>query len=234
MSAPPRSCLFALSLPMLLASAGALAADITIYRCTDGQGRLTLRDTPCRKGETQQATDMQRPRDPPKRAKAKATSKPAATVVATTAPAAITRYIVMAPPRPMYECVTPDGNTYLSDSDEGNPRWMPLWALGYPVVETRTSLGNNIGGPPVRPSGQQPGPPLSSGRGKIIYNPYGPGSWIRDTCTALPQQETCARLRDRRWEIGRAYNSALQSERQAIDLEQRGIDARLANDCGGA
>ncbi|HEX7989367.1 MAG TPA: DUF4124 domain-containing protein, partial [Stenotrophomonas sp.] len=31
----------------------------------------------------------------------------------------------------------------------------------------------------------------------------------------------------------RRYNSALQSERQELTREQRGIDARLEQDCGG-
>ncbi|HEY5851823.1 MAG TPA: DUF4124 domain-containing protein [Lysobacter sp.] len=234
----PHRLMLLASLPILLASASVLADEITIYRCTDGNGKLALRDTPCHKGETQQAKEMQRPKDPPKRAKAKAAttrtpSRAAATAAATAAsPAATTtRYIVMTPPKPMYECTTPDGTNYLSDTSEGNPRWMPLWALGYPVADSRTSLGDNVGGRPGVPSGTQPGPPMG---GQFVYDPYGPGSWVRDACSELPQQEVCARLRDRRWELGRSYNSALQSERQKIDLEQRGLDARIANDCGDA
>ena len=57
-------------------------------------------------------------------------------------------------------------------------------------------------------------------------------AWVRDECHALPQEEICARLSDRRYEIIRRYNSALQSERRQLELEQRGIDARIANDCG--
>jgi len=34
-------------------------------------------------------------------------------------------------------------------------------------------------------------------------------------------------------ELVRRYNSALQSERQALTREQRGIEARLGRDCGG-
>ena len=45
-------------------------------------------------------------------------------------------------------------------------------------------------------------------------------------------QEVCDRLRDRRYELDRRYNSALQGERVQITNEQRGIDARLDNDCG--
>lgn len=57
-------------------------------------------------------------------------------------------------------------------------------------------------------------------------------TWVRDACHQLPQAEVCDRLRDRRYEIQRQYHSALQSERHALDKEQRGLDARLDNDCG--
>lgn len=215
--------------------APAHAAEITIYRCVDAKGHLTLRDSPCKKGEKQSLTEMQRPRDPPKRKVATtAASKPASKVTATAdaSAASMPRYIVMTPPKPMYECTTPDGTRYMSDNGQGNPRWMPLWALGYPVAEPRTSLGDNIGGPPARPMGTQPGPPSQSSS-RFIYDPYGPGAWVRDECYPLPLEEACARLRDQRWDLGRQYNSALQSERRDIEVEQRGIDARLQADCGG-
>ena len=57
-------------------------------------------------------------------------------------------------------------------------------------------------------------------------------AWVRDECHALPQEEVCGRLSDRRYEIIRRYNSAMQGERRQLELEQRGIDARLSNDCG--
>ena len=60
---------------------------------------------------------------------------------------------------------------------------------------------------------------------------YPPGAWVRDPCQPLPAQEVCDRLSDRRYELDRRYNSALQSERAQITSEQRGIDARLASDC---
>jgi hypothetical protein len=59
-------------------------------------------------------------------------------------------------------------------------------------------------------------------------------AWIRDDCHALPQQEVCDRLSDRRHELIRRYNSAMQGERRDLELEQRGIDARIANDCGSS
>ncbi|KLD78522.1 hypothetical protein Y886_09775, partial [Xanthomonas hyacinthi DSM 19077] len=74
-------------------------------------------------------------------------------------------------------------------------------------------------------------PPVYPGAGVVL--PAG-STLLRDTCNALPAQEVCARLGDRRWELIRRYNSALQSERRALETEQRGIDARIDRDCGGS
>jgi hypothetical protein len=225
---------------LLLAAGSAAAAEITIYRCTDAKGQLALRDTPCRKGETQQTREMQRPKDAP-RSRTKAPA-PAAPIAAEEQPPA-TRYVVMTPPQPMYECVTPDGNAYLSETAQGNPRWVPLWTLGYPVAVPYTRYDSGfyarVGGEfnggdgryDVRIGDRPQRPPPAPVDGVASY---GAGTWIQDECHALPQEEVCARLRDERWTLGRRYNSALQSEREDIDRRQRGIDARLGRDCGGA
>lgn len=240
---------------LLLVSAATHAAEVTIYRCTDDRGRLTLRDSPCLKGERQEARTMLRPQDPPARA------VPAPTAPVSPAPAApTTRIVVVNPPRPLYECVTPDGASYLSDTDRGELRWQSAWIYGYPlhrslrrrdhrggglpvVAPSRTLDGRvpsglvfgNVGRPTPKPPGDRPAapplplPPLHE-RGYVGHES---GAWIRDDCHPLPQAEVCARLRDRRYELDRRYNSALQGERAQITLEQRGIDARLASDCGG-
>ena len=234
-----------LTITLLAAMAGASAADVTIYRCTDAEGRLTLRDTPCSAGERQQTRAMLRPSDPAPRPVA----KPEA-VAARTAAAAPPRVVVVHAPRPLYECVSDDGKRYTSETAEGNPRWVPLAVLGYPVVpgtggyygqhygygyrgqleyrsdsiRGRIDLGRREPYPPHRP----PTHPLPIGGGLV----YPAGIWIRDVCHALPPQEVCSRLRDRRYELDRRYNSALQGERTQITTEQRGIDARLSTDCG--
>ena len=41
------------------------AGDITVYRCTDAAGRVSLRDTPCPQGQRQSTREMLRPKDPP-------------------------------------------------------------------------------------------------------------------------------------------------------------------------
>ncbi|GHA82565.1 DUF4124 domain-containing protein [Cognatilysobacter bugurensis] len=245
-------------LTLTLACGASSAADVMIYRCTDAQGRLTLRDTPCRAGDRQQVRPMVRPTDPPPRARP--------TVAPTSTPATVaperTRIVVVTAPRPLYECVTPEGDRYTSESADGRPRWVPLWTLGvapwsgypsgyahrahggvYGRIEGRVGNGSHYelraGGravePPLRPPLQPPhnpgpgGPPLGVG---VVAVPA--GTWVRDACHPLPQSEVCARLRDERYALDRRYHSALQSERVRITTEQRGIDARLASDCGGS
>lgn len=221
--------------------ATAAAQEVVIYRCVGKQGQLTLRDSPCAPGETQQTRSMQRPRDP-----APGTAPPVAVSPASVSPppSAITERVVYRnPPRPMYECVTPEGERYTSDDGEGRPRWVPNWAGAYPYpvwphphgggISGNIPIGNggNIsfqsGNPtPLPPTPRPPGHPP----GGVILPAV--GVWVRDECHALPQAEVCARLSDRRYEILRRYGSAMPSERRTLDLEQRGIDARLASDCG--
>ena len=199
------------------------ADEVTIYRCLAANGKLTLRDSPCAKGETQQVRAMQRPRDP---APGLATpEKPAAPVAP---PQREVQVIYRTPPRPLYECTTADGKRYTSENGDGNPRFVPLWTLGYPLWSHR----GHGGGPsaPRPPEGRPDGPGHPPSRPGLAY-PAG-GTWVRDECHPLPQEEVCARLSDRRYEIMRRYNSAMQSERRQLDLEQRGLDARLSNDCG--
>ncbi len=204
-------------------SARAQGGDVRIYRCTDAAGKQALRDTPCPRGQQQQVREMLRPKDAPVR-RTRAPSRAAARVAETQ------RFVVLAPPQPMYECTDPDGKRYTSASGDGNPRWVPLWTLGYPVVRPRTSLGNNIGGTSNPRPGSDPPP-----RMRDIYWPVasGGGQWIRDTCVMLPPAETCARLRDRRGEIRTRFFNAMPSERDVLRVEERGINARLDNDCGG-
>lgn len=196
------------------------AATVTVYRCTDAAGKVSLQDAPCAKGQAQQAREMLRPVDAP--ASPTAPAKPHAAVPA---PQAEPRTVYLAPPRPLYECVTPEGKRYTSDDGRGNPRWVPLWTLGYPVVRPRSVLGDNIGHPErvMRPPHRDINWPVASSG----------GSWIRDDCAILPPVEACARLRDRRSELRRRFFNAQEKERDLLREEERALNARLDNDCGG-
>jgi hypothetical protein len=224
-----RNALARLACGLLLAAAlPAAAADVTIYRCTDARGHLTLRDTPCAKGERQETREMLRPRD----GAPAATPAPAPVQPRTADNAAPTRVLVLRAPQPLYECVTPDGDHYTSDTPEGRPRWVPLWTLGYPMSmapyqRAGADLAITGGNVSIHAGGTVLVPPP-------VYPAYpaAAGTWIRDTCHALPQQEVCARLLDRRDEIRRRFFNAQPSERDGLRVEERGINARLDNDCG--
>lgn len=219
----------ALALSVLLAAAGTRAGEVTIYRCTDAKGGLTLRDTPCRSGEKQQARNMLRPADPPPRPSATAPAAPAAPREA--AP----RYVVVTPPQPLYECITADGERYTSDTGEGRARWEPLWTYGYPAYPVRSGGGYsaNIGVRSGNVSGNVRIGERFPQHPPVLVPAVPTGQWVRDECHRLPQAEVCDRLRDERFELNRRWNIAQPSERAQIDRQTRGIDARLGNDCGG-
>lgn len=220
--------LFAASLP-------AMAGDVTIYRCTDARGHLTLRDTPCARGEHQEARAMLRPKD--RAPVAAPTSAPAPVQPEIAGTSAPPRVLVLRAPQPLYECVTPDGDRYTSDTPEGRPRWVPLWTLGYPVPMARSPYPSQRAGADLAITGGNVS--IRAGSTVLVPPPMYPaypataGTWIRDTCHALPQQEACARLHDRRDEIRRRFFNAMPSERDVLRVEERGINARLGNDCGG-
>lgn len=229
--------LLPIALLALAAITSAQAAQVTIYRCTDGKGQLTLRDTPCRAGEKQESRSMVRPTDPPPRP----APPPAAATTTQREPAP--RYVMVTPSQPLYECITADGERYTSDTGEGRTRWEPLWTYGYPAYPYRSGYGSggsysaNIGYRGRDVSGN-----VRIGGGTLDRYPHHPpvaivpavptGQWVHDECHRLPQAEVCGRLRDERYELNRRWNIAQPSERSRIDRETRGIDARLANDCG--
>jgi len=219
-------------------TARAQSGDVRIYRCTDAAGKQTLRDTPCPKGQQQQVREMLRPKDAPVR-RATAPTRPAERATETQ------RFVVLAPPQPMYECTDFDGKRYTSGSGDGNPRWAPLWTLGDPYFGRPRRFDPDRGSFRPAPSsnaaiGRPQQAPIerfvqfpSRARHAIWPAASGGGQWIRDTCFMLPPQETCARLHDRRSEIRTRFFNAMPSERDVLRSEERGINARLDNDCGG-
>lgn len=212
-----------------LAGPAAAQDSFKVYRCTSDDGRVALRDSPCPDGQAQEVRTMRTPRDAPPRPELEA-AEPAAPAPAA-APPVVERTVVLRTPQPMFECTTPDGDRYTSDSPAGNPRWVPLWTLGYP--------------PPV-PRGTRPPLAITGGtveirqEGTTLRRPgvgpawmAGAGTWIRDTCHPLPQAEVCDRLRDERSEVRRAFFNGMPSEREVLRVRERSLNARLDADCGG-
>lgn len=253
-------CLSLLLFALLAGPAAAQDDGITIYRCTDAAGKLTLQDSPCAQGQSQQTRTMVQPVDPPP-------DLAPAPATAPLTPGPPPRLVVAHAPQPMYECVRPDGSRYTSNNGDGNPRWVanyapwpfPVYdgggygngivhvrgtaapAHGSPPTRVETASGGN--GPPqlhfrkVSPPAPPPPPRPPPHHGHGHHGPgflYGSGGyWVRDECQALPQAETCARLRDRREDIRDRRFNAQQRERERLAVEERGISTRIAADCGG-
>ena len=137
--------------------------------------------------------------------------------------------IVLRPPQPMFRCTRPDGSRYTSDSSEGNPRWVPLWTMGYGPVRrgpsTRVGVEVGDGQGSVQVDSRPGGRPVPQG------GYYGGGTWIRDDCQPMPQGEICSVLTDRRSEIRTRFFNAQPTERAELTREERTINNRLAQDC---
>ncbi|MGY0561585.1 hypothetical protein ACW7G2_12805 [Luteimonas sp. A277] len=248
-----------LMLPLLLLIGAAAPAaepapdEVLIYRCTDAQGRLALQDFPCANGEEQQVRTMIRPQDPPPPPPSANPPTAASSAPAVDTPA---ETIVRVPARPMYECVTADGERYLSDDGDGNPRPAPVWGWGAPHAgpapgvppgprsagERRaagiaspgmsTSPGPSLTAPAPRPGTAPPPRPRPPRHGHPFYGTGGSDGWIRDTCHPLPQNQVCTLLGSRRTEIRRRIFNAQPTERSVLREEDRDITARLNQDCG--
>ncbi|GAB2668096.1 DUF4124 domain-containing protein [Arenimonas aestuarii] len=100
--------------------------DITVYRCTDDQGRVMLQDEPCPPGQVQQQRSMAQPKDPPPRP---APPAPAPAPAPAETPREPTP-VFFAPP-PLYQCTSYDGDIRFSENYDPNPRCVPLAVLGY-------------------------------------------------------------------------------------------------------
>ena len=219
----------ATSTALWVASATA-ADDVEIFRCKIGT-RVVTQDKPCKPGQEVSRQNMTRPRDPVAPVRRPASRDSA------TATRNIT-YIVQSPTRdarPVYQCTSPEGERYTSETPEGIARWVPTYGVTYGIQTVPVQPGYSSGGAWLRYSDRHTRVDIggTTTRPPLMYPPVAlaGGMWVRDACTPLPQAQTCALLSDRRAEI-RRKNVALQpSDRAALEAEAAGIDARLRADC---
>nr|WP_298122482.1 DUF4124 domain-containing protein [uncultured Pseudoxanthomonas sp.] len=142
MSLSARSTFARLTLLVLFwvtASSAARADEVTIYRCTDASGALTLQNSPCPKGMKQEARTMQgvntvpmapappatSPASPAQASPATATPAPVAPAVPATA--STTRAL---PPPVLFQCTTHDKDTYVTEDSEPASRCVTLRTVG--------------------------------------------------------------------------------------------------------
>lgn len=102
---------------------------VNVYRCTGTDGKTSLQDTPCTAGSTQEIIRMRRPADAPPAARP---SVPAPSLPAAAPP--VPPAIARRPPPDLFQCTDFEGNVRDSESNDGNPRCVPLWVQGYRVA----------------------------------------------------------------------------------------------------
>ncbi len=106
--------------------------EITVFRCQDGAGKVSLRDTPCPADSKETTRQMLRPQDPaPRPARAEPEPRRApepAPAAARTAPPA-----PWFPPPPLFQCTDFDGAVRFTEDGRSNTRCVPLSVLGWNV-----------------------------------------------------------------------------------------------------
>lgn len=121
---------------------------VVIYRCTDAAGHLTLQNgTPCPKGSKQEKRVLESVPSQPPAPVVHAPALPAtrADTGVQGAPAESTEPAVAEdaqaarlPPPPLFQCNTWDGDSYLNDSAETEPRCVRLDTTG---IDGRSAFG---------------------------------------------------------------------------------------------
>ena len=117
------------SLAIFLCGVGPAATqDITVYRCQDSAGRVTLQDEPCASGQAQSERRMVRPQDPAPKAASAAVAEPEPPTLPEPEPGPMPY-----PPPPLFQCTDFDGEVRFSEAYDPNTRCVPLLVLGYDV-----------------------------------------------------------------------------------------------------
>lgn len=118
-------------------TAPADGATVTVRRCTDGKGRVTLQDDPCPPGSREQTRAMTRPKDPPVSSSAVRVADTPAMPQPQLVDADLPPARLPIPPPPMYRCTSYDGDERFSESYDPNPRCEPL-VIYYPYPNQLT------------------------------------------------------------------------------------------------
>lgn len=105
-------------------AAPASGATVTVHRCVDAKGRVTLQDAPCPPGSRDEPRQMQRPKDPPRPRRPASPAPAIAPLVLDEPPPPPPRGLI--PPPPMYRCISYDGIERFSESYDPNPRCEPI------------------------------------------------------------------------------------------------------------
>ena len=100
---------------------------VTVYRCVNSKGKVSLQDVPCASSSKQETLIMQKPKDAP--ASKVINQRPNVQVNNPLPPNHIMATPI--PPPKLYRCTDFDGKMRDAEYYDPKPRCVPLWALGY-------------------------------------------------------------------------------------------------------
>jgi hypothetical protein len=127
---PPILMIFLLAMLYVANSNAATRIDnskVTVFRCVDSNGKVSLQDVPCASSSKQETKLMQKPKDAP--VSKVLSPRPNAVVNNTSHPIQIVAPAM--PPPKLYRCTDFDGKVRDAEYYDPKPRCVPLWVLGY-------------------------------------------------------------------------------------------------------
>lgn len=208
---------------VLGAALPATAQQITVYRCVDADGRVSLQDQPCPPGREDARRSVAAEADsaPPVPAPPAADEPPPAA-----APPLPSAPSPRAPPPALWLCVDIEGKQRFTAQPEPNGRYVPLWVVQGNEFGPR-GLAGRAGRPAPRAGGSGPGGPGAT----TVPGALGPMVYVEDRCFRLPPDEACRRYRDQRDEIERKRPSRSGDERRQMEAESARLLGILREAC---
>lgn len=193
------------------------AGAVTFRECTLADGRKIFTDAACPAGSKAVEREVAEPKvtaPPP---------APATTPAAPGTPEAAAAASAPPPPPKLqnrYRCIRPEGGDYVSNYDNKETRWVPLWTVERPnLVLDSGGSEIRVGSAPAGTRGK--GDPRREARGEAGSNLV----LVRDQCLPLVGRELCTYIKTERnrlsGEIDRAFeDTRADLERRAQELDQ--------------
>lgn len=182
------------------------AQSVSVYRCVDGAGRVSLQDRPCPPGQQDRHHQVQLEAD----AATPATAAAPEPEVRSAAPGAAPSL----PPPPLWDCVDYQGERRLSAHDDPRPRYVPSWVLAGSRIDLAGRRARIVPG----------ASPAAAPRTLVL---------IEDQCRRLAADEACRSYREQRDVARRGEFNSQGEARRALAAEVQRLRAILARHCGG-
>ena len=199
------------------------AERLSVYRCSDSTGAVSLQDQPCPVLSEQTVRQIRRPIE-----RKPAAGEPARPPDPAPAELQPPNAEPRRPPPPLWTCVDFDGQERESADGAGRGRYVPLWVVGrdpYAPRQLFGRVGEPLPQPSVRPA---TGPPTiveqNTGSTPLVY--------VEERCYQMSAEQACLRYAEKRHEIERQIFNSQSSDRSVLQPQSAILGALLREHCG--